>query len=393
MLARLKAVKLETYYAWILGFGLASFGFRNQYYPGISIGICLCIVVVAFVLLDRKNWRKEILGSKYVYIPVIIILASIIISGFYQFSINKDTASLFARIMIAVLFFGVYLASRKYGESIFKPFAIAVVVETASLIGFSFVYGIHNGGFAATTAYNVASALLLFGAIVSIFYKQWLVVTIALIGLCLTGAEEAVVGVIVIGITILIRRDFSKKLLVPIGLLLVVGILGIYPFNYTIRLYAVPIDKITLLITGHHNERALSMPHMTTSDTLTPEAFNGNLDYMLHGRLQVLDKAFQEWQWLGSGYVVNPVDAVDNPIYNVPLVIAQQIGIIGALAWLFLIIYCLIKTKWKYAFIAIIAMGLFDNIMWCQFGIYLFALVGVSTVSERKSDLIFREVK
>jgi hypothetical protein len=87
---------------------------------------------------------------------------------------------------------------------------------------------------------------------------------------------------------------------------------------------------------------------------------------------------------------LNPVDSTDFTVYNVPLVIVQQVGILAALAWVFLIIYSLIKSKWKYAFIVVIALGLFDSYMWAQLGIFVVVLLGVASLNEIKTDLIFR---
>jgi len=74
----------------------------------------------------------------------------------------------------------------------------------------------------------------------------------------------------------------------------------------------------------------------------------------------------------------------------VPLIIVDQIGPLAGLAWLWVTIACLVKTKWRYAFIAVIALSLFDHYIWTQAAPYWWVLVGVSTTSTIKSDLIFR---
>jgi hypothetical protein len=387
-------LNLDNILAWLLGIGVVLFAFRTTVFNGILVGLVICLLVVFFLLRQSKYWTKETLGSKYVYIPLAVISASIIVSGIYQYTQNGVMDTLITRIAVGFLFFGVYLSARILGEKIFKPFAIAVVVETVSVVVFSLIinYGIHNGGLVSVTDYNTAVALLLFGAIVSIFYKQWVITSVAVVGIFFTGAEEGIIAVAIIFITILIRRDFSKKLLIPICSIIIIAFLGLVPFSYTRTLYAMPIDKASILLTHKHNEQSLQVfktPSKNTTIT-EPDTFKSKYDYLLNGRFSIMFKALNNLKPLGSGYVLNPVDNTDSPIYNVPLVILQQVGGLAALAWVFLTIYCLIKTKWRYAFIALIGLGLFDNYVWCQLGVWWFIIVGISTVSNIKSDLIFK---
>ena len=51
----------------------------------------------------------------------------------------------------------------------------------------------------------------------------------------------------------------------------------------------------------------------------------------------------------GHGFIVT--EFYKGIPHNIILIIIEQVGILGALAWLFVIGYCLIKTKWKYALI------------------------------------------
>jgi hypothetical protein len=391
--------KYQNILAWALGIGIVSFAFRNYFYQGIMIGLSLCVVVlfIIFVIVfNDKSRPKNVLGSKLVWIPLLVISLSIVVSGFARYLVDKNTVTLLDRATIAVVFFGVYLACRMFGEKVLKPFAIAVVIETASLILYSLIlYRVHNGGFVSVHDYNMAVGLLLIGGIVSVWKKQYLIVTIALIGIFLTGAEEGILATAIIFLAIIIRRDFSKKILFPIGAVVIVVLLGLVPFNYTRTIYATTIDKTSELFTGKHAEQSVIVAEdkKNHTDIFVPSQYNTLLDFALNGRLAFDKIAIQKWNWLGSGYVMNPVDLTDYPIYNVPMVIAEQIGILGALAWLFVTFFCLVKTKWKYAFIAVLALGLLDNFMWCEWGVVWFCLVGVSTISTRKSDLMFKEVK
>ena len=390
--------KYQNILAWVLGIGIVSFAFRSFFYPGILIGLVLCITVLfitAVFIVNDTNRPKNILGSKWVWIPLLIICVSIVFSAF----VNHFTSqAIFMEAIIAATYFGTYLACRIFGEKVFKPFSVAVIIETVSLIVYSlFIYKIHNGGIAGIANYNMAIGLLVIGGVVSIFYKQWWLVTIALIGIFLTGAEEGMFAVAIMFIVVLIRRDFSAKIWLPIGVLLVIIGLGVFPFNYTKMLYATPIDDVSVLISHKHTADISTVQKIGLKADIpvnvdTPSQFKIPLDYELDGRLAFMGEAFQKWDWLGTGYQINPVDYLDYTIYNVPLVVAQEVGVLAAAAWLFVVIFCLVKTKWKYAFIAILVLSLLDNFMFCEFGVVVFAIAGVATASTRESDLIFKKV-
>jgi hypothetical protein len=118
---------------------------------------------------------------------------------------------------------------------------------------------------------------------------------------------------------------------------------------------------------------------------LDEETLNG----VTTSRWVVAKKALSDIQILGHGY--KPGLAEPFTVHNVPLVIVDQIGPLAGLAWLVVSLWCLIKTKWKYAWIAVIAMGVWDHYVWTQFAPYFWVLVGVSTTSKITSDRIFRE--
>jgi len=386
--------KYENILSWVFGIGIVSFAFRNYFYSGIMIGLVLCIAVLfitTILIINDKDRPKNILGSKWVWVPLLIICLSIVTAGIANFTTSR---ALFTDVIIAASFFGTYLICRILGDKVFKPFSIAVVIEAASVVLYSLVlhYGIHNGGWASYRDYNVADALMVIGAIVSVGKKQWWIVTITLIGVFFTGAEEGLLALAIILVVVFIRRDVSWRLALSVGIVAVIAVLGLKPFNYTTDLYAMPIDQVTELVSHHHNPQAAAFAKIESNDTglSAPDLHPSTIDYISNSRWQMALTAFRNWNWLGSGYVMNPVDSVNNAIYNVPLVVAQQVGVWAALAWLFVVFFCLIKTKWKYAFVALLAFALMDNLIFCQLGLWMFALAGVSTVSVIKSDLMFK---
>jgi len=91
----------------------------------------------------------------------------------------------------------------------------------------------------------------------------------------------------------------------------------------------------------------------------------------------------------GHGYIVTAF--YKGIPHNIILIIIETVGIPAAIAWLFLTLYCLIRTRYKYAWVAILALGVFDHYLFTQAAPWWWALVGVSTASNIKSDLVFKK--
>jgi hypothetical protein len=113
-------------------------------------------------------------------------------------------------------------------------------------------------------------------------------------------------------------------------------------------------------------------------------------DRNLLERWDMIVNVFANISFFGHGLSLtefNPTTA-----HNVPVVILQQIGVIPALCWIWVTIYCLIKTPYKYAWTAIIGLSVFDHYLWTQAAVWWWALVGVSSVGHIP-DYIFREAR
>ena len=88
---------------------------------------------------------------------------------------------------------------------------------------------------------------------------------------------------------------------------------------------------------------------------------------------------------------VNQYASKPTIVHNIPLIIVHQIGILAGVSWLFVSIYCTVKTKMKYLWIAVLAMCVFDHYIWTQFGALWWVLVGSSLTTEIKNDYIFKK--
>jgi len=98
---------------------------------------------------------------------------------------------------------------------------------------------------------------------------------------------------------------------------------------------------------------------------------------------------------LGDGY--NLTAYTVHTVHQVPIVIVQQLGwpgVVASLAWLWVVVWCLVKTRWKYAFTLILALSVFDHYVWSQLAPLFPALIGASTAANNiETDLIFRNPK
>jgi len=366
-------VERRKVYAWVIGTGMVLFVIHNPYQPLIRyaflphVGLFMMVMGMMLYLIgirSRIDW-----GPRKLWIPLLVIVACIGVSGIAQFLRGEvDLLKGFAPLVFASILFGLYLTCRSLKEDVFAPFLYAVVIGSLGCV----VYGIieperPSGGIISPTNYDMAVGLLAFGTLVSAVRHRWWLTAVALLGLFFTGAPEGIFVSGVVFLAVLARRDWGKRLLVPVGLFVVLMIatfsVGLGQQLYSYAFWVTQPDA----------------PH-----PVNPEV----KENPIKGRIRVASDAMSKVSMVGHGYTVT--DFTVETVHNVPLVIVQQVGPIAALMWLFVTLYCLVKTKWRYAWIGLMAMCVFDHYIWTQAAPWWWALVGVSTTSELKSDLIFR---
>ncbi len=345
----------------------------NQYILISNIGLILIYLGILFTLPLIKNVKELSLGSRWVWIPLVIITLSMIISVVLSDLPNKMSLILFAPTL-----FGLYVLSRYLGGKIFVPFVYGVVIASLSMVVYHFINpGVKTGGIISITNYDIATGFLVFGAFVSVFRHQWYIVICALTGLLLTGADEALFSITVMGAFIFFREVMviSKK--------------GI-KFNFNEKVYITFAFIILLLAVGLKTGIAQSLyqPALDKIQAL----FNGDLYAATNERLGTGGNLnILPLKLFGNGYFVSWDDSYRFQIpHNVPIIVADQIGIVGALAWCVVTGYCLIKTKLKYAWVAVLSLCVFDHYVWSQAGIYWWILIGVSTSVTIKNDKLFK---
>jgi hypothetical protein len=373
-----KIVVNPKVYAWIIGFGLTLFSVHNKHLTVTGdtgtimflpwIGFAL-ILMSAFLLFNKEDFKWNY-GSRLISIPLLIIVACIVISTV----VNPEKAAV-ASSLFAITLFLVYLLAASLGKDILTAFIPVVIIQAASCIILGIVNpGIRNGGFITHSGnFDIGSGLLVFGTLAGVFKGQWWLSAIAITGLFFTGAEEGMFSMTILTIALIVRKDWSKKLLLPVGALSLTLIICT-PLGITQSLYLPASTKISA---------ATSVPITPTQERIEVA------DEALNNRIDGYKMALSNFKWFGHGY--NLMNFYREIPHNVPLIILYQIGIFGALAWLWVTGYCLFKTKWKYAFIGVLAMSTFDHYLWTQVAPWWWVLTGVAATSKIEGDYIFKK--
>lgn len=321
-----------------------------------------------------NNWDKvrEIgWGDKKVVIPLLVITGAIGLSGLTA----EGWQDKLAPLGMGLALFAVYLVARGLGRDIFFAFAPLIIIGVVSIIasGLSSV-GQPTGGF--ITNYCASGGYIIIGTLLVLpllpkTLPRWPFVMVALVGLFFVGALEVVFIIGMLGIVVIVRRDFGRSLYILTGCAVVV-IVAWWLMGQLVPLY-----------TGNSNIQYLWMA-ISGQSTIDYDLLMG----LTSKRWEIYVQALSDIRLLGHGLFLGT--AGGGIVHNMPLIIMHQVGPLAAVMWLLVTVYCLIKTQWKYVWVAVIAMGVFDHYLWTQFTPLWWALVGVSTNSTMQSDFIFR---
>jgi hypothetical protein len=364
----------------IVGIGLALVPLHNQQLTELTtvngrvllflptLGYLLLYLGTALFLLRYWDKVKETgFGDKKIWISLLVIVAAMGVSG----AVNGNSfSSRLAPLFMGLALFAVYLMARVLGPDIFKYLVPFVIVGSISVVILGLAFpGQYTGGF--ITNYCASAGYLIFGALV--YQGRWklALICIAGVGLFFIGALEAVFIIGVVIVTILIRRDFGLMLALGFGVLMI--LIGIWA----------ALGHLTPLYEGNGNLMALWS--LITGDT----TWNPDTAFQLtSGRWEIIVDSVKNFSFIGHGYSLSTVGG--GIVHNIPLIIMHQVGPFAALAWLFVTLYCVIKTGWKYIWIAVIAMCVWDHYLWTQMTPWWWALVGVTTAHNIRRDWIFK---
>jgi ABC-type transport system involved in multi-copper enzyme maturation permease subunit len=182
----------------------------------------------------------------------------------------------------------------------------------------------------------------------------------------LSKSPEALFSAAVLGIVVLIRRDWSKQL-VAIAIPAILGVVLVIAF-------AGGFTYIGQVLRGEPS----------TGEQREPILY----------RIEQITVAMTSIRPLGDGYSVT--EFREGIVHNVPLIIVQQLGypgILAGLAWLWVVGYGLIRTKWKYVWVLVFSLSVWDHYVWTQLAPWFWAIAGVTSAQGQESDLIFRRAR
>ena len=360
----LLAVGLLLFIAHYEGQPLLKYVFLPQ------IGLAMLLVTTLFLIANRWSLIKSVgLGPKYIWIPLAVISGSAVL----RLLIQQDMGTLAGALFMSSMF-GLYVVSRKYGEKALSFFMPVVIIGVISIVVQFFVTGQpKNPGLFSN--YATAAQFLVFGWLVSSRKHQWWLSAVVIVGLLISGAEEGLFYIAILGAAILIRRDWGRRILLPVGVVALVLIGG--------------------LITGHiQDSRAVSMIKDTyravTDKTLTQEERDVLLNRATNSRWLHGWRLHRPVQPLGYGVTVT-YHYKDTP-HNIALLIIDQLGPAAMIAWFAAVIGGIRKTKWKYGFLSLILFGVFQPFVWTMMAPYMWVMSGAATTSVR-SGYIFKKAQ
>jgi hypothetical protein len=371
----------------IIGAGVALSPVHNQFLTQLTtnskgetifflpaFGYLLLIMGAGLFLLNNWDRVKEVgWGDRRVVGCLLFIVLCISASG----AAYTDLQDRFAPMGMGMAMFALYLCGRVLGKDMFIPLAVGVVIASLGVIARQIVYpGEITGGFVFEDNYDIVVGYVLLGTALFIHRWQWILAGLALVAVLLTGSPEGLFALGVVGVAVLARRDWSRKLaivLAPVAIIVVVGLVSGY--GQTLYNYAGDI---------------------LTGEPVSPYTEAGTPRDAIGYRLQVIGSAMSDIKPLGEGYNLTDFGRPPPIVHNVPLVLVQQLGwpgILAAMAWLWVSIWCLWKTKWKYAWVLILALSVWDHFIFTQLAPYFWVIVGVSTAPDNiKSDLLFKNI-
>ena len=355
-------------WAWLIGIGLALAPLHNQWLTDLvtsdgEVGFFIpafgtAIWFITTLLFITWNWGKLSLGDKKVWIPLLVISSAIALSGVVTAQGIQDK---FATLAMGFCLFGLYVASRSLGKELTYPLAIGAVVASIGVILYAVIYrGEITGGFVFGYNYDIVVGYVILGVALFNHRWQWLTVSLALVAMFLTGSPEAVFVVAVWGLVWLLHREYHRKAIYTALLLIVVALVW-FGLGYGQDLYGYTVKAIENEPSGAYIDDDV--------EGREPVGY----------RLMVIEEAMSDIKPFGTGY--NITEFREGIVHNVPLIIVQQLGypgIIAGLAFLWLVFYCLIRTKWRYAWALLIALCVFDHYIWTQMGTYFWVLAGIS---------------
>jgi hypothetical protein len=367
----------------IFGLGLAgiivhnpdSYLLKNWLIPTTGLFLILLTMPVLLAKVSKTTQKLDL----WAVIPMSIILVFAGLSmGFHtdlSFLNNnflvRGYLSFLSPFVFAFMVLSIYFIVKSHPHILETPFALMVIFATTGIVYIAFTTGLKSGGWITCGNYDTTVPLLVIGTLLAPKKWQWWLSGVSIIGLFFSGAEIGLVVIAGVVLVIIIRRDWSKKILLPV-MALIVCLLVATPFGITHKLWVhngiqgTLGDRIQAARWAWDGGNVKSLDYLLTGNRL-----NGNW----HIRPITL-----------TGYGLEIDKLTETTPHNQFLIITDQIGIIAALAWLFATLAWGIRTKNYYILVAILTIGMLDHFFWTVGILWWWAFMGIE-----ERGLIFSE--
>ncbi len=364
---------------WLTKLATSSSGTVEFFLP--AFGSAIWIIGSLYFVLVEDNWPRNAAGKQVfdwhridwggwqVTSALLVIVVTIGLSGITADSLSGK----FAPLLMGLSLLSLYLAARKLGKDMFLPLAVGAAVASLGVFVSAVLQpGQVTGGLIFGNNYDIVVGYVLLGTAVFADKYRVIIVSVAVTAMLLTGSPEAFFALAVLGVTLIWRRDWNRKAIVAsLTIIIVVFLYGIF---------------VAPGLYGYATKVARGEP-------ASPRA--GATRNAISYRLETIETAMTHIKPLGDGYSVSQFR--EGIVHNVPLVIVQQLGwpgVVAAAAWVWICLWGTFRTRWKYAWILVATLSVWDHYTWTQIGPWVWALAGVSTAASNiKTDLIFQAQK
>jgi len=323
-----------------------------------SVGIVL--IIIGSLLYVSLIWREIRFGDWRLYVPLLVIAVSIALSGILNGRAISDAT-------VALGMVALFLFAQREAKALSKFFMWFTIASAAGVVAFQVVNpGVRTGGYlVSVNNYNLIIGVLVLGTLLSPERHRWWLSAVSGAGMLLTGSDEGLFVGAVLVVTMLVKRDWGMKILLPVTVIGIVAVICTLT-GVTQKLYQTTVERVD----------AVSEAAGSTTDR------NSQLlvatGYRIGGNWKL-----DPLRPFGYGYDMTPHN---NAVpHNVALVVIQQSGVLAVLAWVAVVVYLgAVRKKW-YLVVAMLALGVFDCFIWTQMLPWWIVAVGVTTTPRTNS--------
>jgi len=389
-----RATRISRWWGITIGTGVALSPIHNQRLTGLTadqfflpaFGYLLLIMGTGLFLLHHwDDIRKAGWGDKRVAIGLAVIVLAISLSGLNYTGWQDKVAPM----GMGIALFGLYATARVLGKELYQPLLAGALLAILGVLVIALIRpGELTGGLVFEWNYDIVVGYIILGVLLYQSKWTWIAVSLALVGLFLSGSPEGVFAVVVLSIVVLFRRDWGWRLVAAVApVVIVAGIWFSLGWEQQLYSYAFRIldgEKTVAYVPAPPEIVSETGMEYIRRDSRDPPIAGEKTENAVTDRWKVIRAEMLALKPLGDGY--NLTAFKTNTVHNVPLVIAQQLGIPGiaaGIAWLGIGIWGAVFTRQRYLWIAMLSLAVFDHYVWTQLAPYYWiGLAGATTGQE-----------